>query len=362
MAENPWGGRHDFERGRLHDDCWQLLPRIHPLCHPCRHTLIDVADPLAVRYDGDRVLAAARWMESRQSSVASSTFREEGYAWAALPSSFAKQPLSTIRTADLETLFGSMLSTRSRSTVSRLRNTLSSLFGWAVREKLLAKNSVTDSRVPKGTGQTVAREVWPFNLAKLRALTATIEAQHGKAHADISLTLGLSGLRWGELVALRVRDVQLVPYPAFRVSRSKPDNEPVRYVTKGGKSRTVPLAVELEAVRPMLAGRSPDAPLFASSTGGYLHVGSWKRAVGWKTISHGHRVHDLRHTAKTLWLQNGIDVKTAQAWLGHSTAKLTLDTYAHWLGTDADAAAIGRINAALRIEAGRAQIKTLESS
>lgn len=292
--------------------------------------------------------AAAKWMASRANSVASSTFKEEGYALAALPPAFAKRPLNAVRSADLEALFSSMLSTRSRSTVARFRNTLSSLFGWAVREKLIVKNPVTDSRVPKGTGQAVKREVYPFTLAELRALVEGIQASHGQTQADIALTLGLSGIRWGELVALRVRDVQLVPYAAFRVSRSKPDNQPVRFVTKGGKSRTVPLPSELETiVRPLIEGRSPDAPLFASSTGGYLHGGNWKRAVGWKAISNGHRVHDLRHTAATLWLQNGIDVKTAQAWLGHSTAKLTLDTYAHWLGTDADAAAIGRINAVL---------------
>ncbi|WP_083263641.1 tyrosine-type recombinase/integrase [Curtobacterium sp. ER1/6] len=74
---------------------------------------------------------------------------------------------------------------------------------------------------------------------------------------------------------------------------------------------------------------------------------NWKRAVGWSTHSRGRREHDLRHTAATLWLQAGIDIKTVQAWLGHSTAKLTLDTYSHWMGTDADAAALARVNAAL---------------
>ena len=47
-----------------------------------------------------------------------------------------------------------------------------------------------------------------------------------------------------------------------------------------------------------------------------------------------------------------MDIKTVSAWLGHSTAKLTLDVYGHLMGTDADRAAISRVNASLRIDPG----------
>ena len=46
----------------------------------------------------------------------------------------------------------------------------------------------------------------------------------------------------------------------------------------------------------------------------------------------------------SLWIAAGIDIKTVSAWFGHSTAKLTLDTYGHLMGTDADRAAIDRVN------------------
>ena len=39
--------------------------------------------------------------------------------------------------------------------------------------------------------------------------------------------------------------------------------------------------------------------------------------------------HKLRHTAATLMLQNGVDVKTVSGMLGHFSAGFTLDTYAH---------------------------------
>ena len=43
----------------------------------------------------------------------------------------------------------------------------------------------------------------------------------------------------------------------------------------------------------------------------------------------------------------GVDIKTVSAWLGHSSAKLTLDSYGHLMGTDADTAALARVNKAL---------------
>ena len=52
------------------------------------------------------------------------------------------------------------------------------------------------------------------------------------------------------------------------------------------------------------------------------------------------RVHDLRHTAATLLLGQGVHPKVVQELLGHSSVTLTLDTYSHVLpGLHADAAA-----------------------
>ena len=51
------------------------------------------------------------------------------------------------------------------------------------------------------------------------------------------------------------------------------------------------------------------------------------------------RFHDLRHTFATTALQNGVDVKTVQARLGHADASITLNWYAHAMpGNDRQAA------------------------
>ncbi|WP_285363202.1 site-specific integrase [Microbacterium sp. LMC-P-041] len=310
----------------------------------------EFVDPRA----GRQLLGTAldRWHTQREGTVASKTFNTEKYALAHMKP-LRGRPLGAVRSADLESLYGVLLRTQARSTVMRFRNIVSAFFSWAVDEALIAKNPALVSRVPKGTGQDTKREIWPFTLQELRKAHADMSALTSKTNADILLVLGLTGIRWGELSALRVRDVQQLPYPAFRVSRSKPDGQPVRTTTKGGGARTVPLADEVwEIVQPLLDGRKPDEPLFASTSGTNRSGRNWTRDSHYGKVSAGRRVHDLRHTAATLWLQNGVDLKTAQTWLGHSTAKLTADTYAHFMGSDADSAAVQRMNAVLAGYAG----------
>lgn len=61
----------------------------------------------------------------------------------------------------------------------------------------------------------------------------------------------------------------------------------------------------------------------------------------WDATAAGRRPHDLRHTTASL-LDRGRD--RHQNRLGLARAKLTLDTYGHMMGTDADRAALDRVN------------------
>lgn len=58
------------------------------------------------------------------------------------------------------------------------------------------------------------------------------------------------------------------------------------------------------------------------------------------------RFHDLRHTFATLSLENGMDVKTFSAMLGHVSAATTLDIYTHVTG-DMQSEAAAKIDRAL---------------
>ena len=58
------------------------------------------------------------------------------------------------------------------------------------------------------------------------------------------------------------------------------------------------------------------------------YYGQFKKAaasIGWPDL----RPHDLRHTAATVAIAGGADIKSVQGLPGHATAAFTLDVYAH---------------------------------
>ncbi len=63
------------------------------------------------------------------------------------------------------------------------------------------------------------------------------------------------------------------------------------------------------------------------------------------------KFHDLRHTAASLLLAEGVHPKIVQERLGHSTAQITLDTYSHVVPSLQEDAA-ERINLLLKRSVG----------
>jgi integrase len=169
------------------------------------------------------------------------------------------------------------------------------------------------------------------------------KAVQGSVLADITLLAGWTGLRWGELRALRVGDLQEIPSPAFWVARSQTEGGKVK-TTKGRSARRVPLAdVAVEAARRAVSGKSPEDHLATSVAGGQLWRSAFQRSTSWQSVAMGRRIHDLRHTAACLWLARGVDLSTVSAWLGHASISTT-NRYLHYLGTVADSAGLERLN------------------
>lgn len=151
--------------------------------------------------------------------------------------------------------------------------------------------------------------------------------------------LALAGLRWGELAGLQVGDRVSVPGPGLRLRRTvlASGGGGALYVDtlKNNRARTVPLVLDLlPIVDRWGAGKAPDAWLFSAPEGGPLRESNWKRSVGWSAATSaagapGFRVHDLRHTAASVWLAAGADPKVVQRVLGHATAAMTMDLCGH---------------------------------
>jgi hypothetical protein len=87
-----------------------------------------------------------------------------------------------------------------------------------------------------------------------------------------------------------------------------------------------PLADDLTLLRPARPAR--DALFVANAAGGFVDLHNWRRRV-WKAAFPGSSPYDGRHTYASLLIHEGGSLPYVTAFLGHPTAKTTLDHYAH---------------------------------
>ncbi|HZU46712.1 MAG TPA: site-specific integrase [Mycobacterium sp.] len=169
--------------------------------------------------------------------------------------------------------------------------------------------------------------------------------------------LAYTGLRWGEMAALRVQDFDML---RRRVNVSRSVTESGGLVWTPGKTherRSVPFpAVLADELAALMVGKSRDALVFTDMRGGVLRNSNWRARVfapavekcqvgddTFPTIT----PHDLRHTAASLAVSAGANVKALQRMLGHAKASMTLDVYADLFDDDLDSVAC-KLDAAIR--------------
>ncbi|MEJ7771892.1 MAG: tyrosine-type recombinase/integrase, partial [Geodermatophilaceae bacterium] len=121
---------------------------------------------------------------------------------------------------------------------------------------------------------------------------------------------------------------------------------------KGHERREVPIPRFLvDELTAHLAGRDPSDLAFSGVKGGALRAQVFQRAVLTETAAGlglgGLHPHALRHTAASLAIASGANIKVVQQMLGHKSATMTLDLYGHLFPDQLDEVA-NRMDAAAR--------------
>lgn len=80
--------------------------------------------------------------------------------------------------------------------------------------------------------------------------------------------------------------------------------------------------------------------------------------AGEQTTVYDFKLHELRHTAASLAIQAGANIKALQNMLGHESAGLTLDRYGHLYGSDVEAVGVA-INELLTRIVGKIWARTV---
>jgi integrase len=164
-------------------------------------------------------------------------------------------------------------------------------------------------------------------------------------HRTLVLVLAYTGIRWGEVVGLRVRDVEFL---RRRLSVSQNAVQlGVRHTvgpTKGRKSRSVPVPeFVLNELSMQCAGKAPADLVFGDGT---RFLPRPKSSTGWFQAAVKRAgvqkitPHDLPHTCASLAVSAGVNVLALQRMLGHTSPAMTLDTYSDLFDDDLDAVAV----------------------
>jgi integrase len=182
----------------------------------------------------------------------------------------------------------------------------------------------------------LAGDIDVFSPEEVWALVRKADSEQDGA---LYLTAAFTGLRRGELLALRWRDVDFAG-STVRVRASYAAGALTS--PKSGKVRSVPLAPDVAKALAKLAERerftSEDDLVFVGETGSYLDGSALRRRYKHalkQAALRPLRFHDQRHTFGTRMIAKA-DIRRVQEWMGHADIQTTM-RYLHYAPRKEDA-------------------------
>lgn len=259
---------------------------------------------------------------------------------------FGTTPLAKIAPADLRRWVAGMVDEGlSASRIRQARQVVRAALEAAVVDGLVGRNPADAVKVPADR----PREQRYLTAEQVSVLADAAEDRQDGAGTLIRF-MAYSGLRWSEAVALKRTAVDLMRRRVHvREAATEVGGRLIVGTPKNHRERTVILPAFVvdrlaEHLGSLDAESDPPGLVFRAPAGGFLRTSNFRRAVWLPAvraagIEPGLRVHDLRHTTASLAVSAGASIKAVQTMLGHSSAVLTLNRYAHLYEDDLEALA-----------------------
>lgn len=324
---------------------------------------------------------AGEWLRSNPGKRGGSLDRDEQVIARHIVPALGDRAVASLTPADIQALVNRWTVARAPRTVLREYAVLRAILNYAARLDMVARSPCRGINLP---------EVSPLrrHIVTAAELARLADAMGGIGGLGPMAYLGtVDGLRWGEVAGLRVRHLDFAAQTLAvmeTVVRGRRGligfGEPKS--AAGRRTLAVPVGL-IEMLAKHMAARGltasdGDALLFTAPSGGVLRYSNWVRRcwypaciaadlgrmvedegsgrVGYEGIG----FHDLRRANATGLVAEGVDVKTAQAWLGHSESRLTLDLYAQVV-TELGQAAAEAMGARFLLQQTECEERAMES-
>lgn len=228
-------------------------------------------------------------------------------------------------------------------TIKNIAAVMHKAFKMAIREELISTNPCDNAEIPSAP----RKEIRPLTDSEIPDFLTAIQ-NHPMENA-FALCL-FAGLREGECLGLSWGQIDfdkgiITVNQQLQKEKVKGGRYIIVQSTKSNKPRPVmppPIAFDyLKSERKrqlsnqLAAGErwsNPDNLVFTDSAGKHLAISTFYKQFKKVAASIGRpdaRPHDLRHTAATIAVASGSDIKSVQSFLGHATASFTLNVYTH---------------------------------
>jgi integrase len=247
-------------------------------------------------------------------------------------SPFRRTTLDALRPADVEDHISALSERAPRQAELALR-VLKQVLSDAKVRGLTVNEALLRIRAPRHE----PREMRFLSWAEVDLLASNTIEPYG----NLVRLAALTGLRQGELFALRDRNVDLGGR-TLTVEAGVYAGQLVPVKTRAGRRRVDLAEAAISALRCQLVARRPSrfGLVFPSPQGEILNDDNFRHRVFAPAVRRSGlaplRFHDLRHTYATLMVAAGAHAKNLQAQMGHASIRVTLDLYGH-LYPDANA-------------------------
>jgi integrase len=279
---------------------------------------------------------ADEWLESKLDIAPKTRDRYEGILRAHIRPRWGRVQLCNVTHAELQRWLSRL--DLAPASVRKVHRVMSQILAYAVKDGRLAVNPAT--------GVSLPRAQQPEKRFLTHEQVHDLADACGEHYRLMVLFLAYTGLRWGEMAALRVSRLDFLRRRALVAESVTPVKGVMAFgPTKGHERRDVPMPrFLLEDLAQHVASKAPTDLVFVGVRGGaalrypVFQRGALNQACEQTGIPRL-TPHELCHTAASLAIASGADIKVVQSLLGHKSATMTLDQYGHLFGDRLDVVA-----------------------